>query len=290
MIPPLALDQLLLLWDQCAMQLDAYTHCRTIKIHGMAFNSLGEGGEKYFAEQASRLLDGPAEFFVDGNNCERYYLCIGAELVNRFGFTIGPVQGLHMQALYPPPQPLMNVEPQYQPLALTPDSGYVSPAGAPQYPFWVMNQPNMEQNALIHPSLTGIEEGLSIRNTVTVQVAVQGPVPTPVPALAPAPVPAPVPAPAQAPAKRPRVHKENKKKIKRPPNAWILFRQSENRIVKQQKPGIHVSQASKIISDIWHKLPSDDRKSWFVLADEKMEEHKKLYPDYQYPKPKAPKK
>ncbi|KAK5636150.1 hypothetical protein RRF57_011862 [Xylaria bambusicola] len=257
MIGQLAPNELFILFDQCAMQFDPHTNCRTMKIPGLTFHALGEVGERYFTEQASKILGGPAEFFMDANNSDRFYLCIGAELVNHFGFAMGPVEGLKIQALYPPPpQPLMAVAPQYQPL--TPESGYGSPVEAPQNPLWAMNQLNIDPNALGEPSP-------QVQNAV------------------------PVPAPAQAPEEPPRARKD-KNRVKRPPNAWILFRQAQNRVVMQKNPGMHVSQVSKTISEMWQSLRGDDRKQWFKLAREKRAEHKRLYPDYQYPKPKEPEK
>lgn len=39
-------------WKQAAMQLDAYSNCRAIKLPGLVFHSLGENGRQYYIDRA----------------------------------------------------------------------------------------------------------------------------------------------------------------------------------------------------------------------------------------------
>lgn len=82
--------------------------------------------------------------------------------------------------------------------------------------------------------------------------------------------------------------------IKRPENAFILFRRkcceerkellqqleesSEGASTKRQRQ----ADLSKLISQQWKALPAEDRLHWEELAKEKKKEHEKMYPDYVY--------
>jgi hypothetical protein len=81
--------------------------------------------------------------------------------------------------------------------------------------------------------------------------------------------------------------------IKRPENAFILFRRKccedrqqahdeaassvEGPIKKQRQADL-----SKTISQQWKSLPSEERQYWEDLAKEKKKEHEHLYPNYVY--------
>lgn len=75
-----------------------------------------------------------------------------------------------------------------------------------------------------------------------------------------------------------------KARIKRPENAWILFRKAQQKQYQVREPGRRRRQAdiSKLISSRWKALDSTEKDIWFVLAEEKKLEHAGLYPDYVY--------
>lgn len=78
--------------------------------------------------------------------------------------------------------------------------------------------------------------------------------------------------------------------IKRPENAFILFRrkcceerQAEEEAAKAdgaKKP--RQADLSKTISQMWKGLPSQERQKWEAMAKEKKKEHEQLYPNYVY--------
>ncbi|KAK7027446.1 slightly ste11-like protein [Paramarasmius palmivorus] len=79
--------------------------------------------------------------------------------------------------------------------------------------------------------------------------------------------------------------------IKRPENAFILFRRkcceerqqaqeesASDTVTKKQRQ----ADLSKAISQQWKSLPAEERKYWEDLAKEKKKEHEQLYPNYVY--------
>ncbi|KAF5342901.1 hypothetical protein D9758_015414 [Tetrapyrgos nigripes] len=86
--------------------------------------------------------------------------------------------------------------------------------------------------------------------------------------------------------------------IKRPENAFILFRRKccEDRLSELDSPSTPSENAShsgptkkqrqadlsKTISQQWKSLPTEERQHWERLAKEKKKEHEALYPNYQY--------
>ncbi|OSD05023.1 hypothetical protein PYCCODRAFT_1362856 [Trametes coccinea BRFM310] len=80
--------------------------------------------------------------------------------------------------------------------------------------------------------------------------------------------------------------------IKRPENAWMLFRKQHVRDVaaaweeaaaasdeaKKQRQ----ADLSKSLSQQWKNLPPEEKQYWEELAKQKKEEHKIMYPNYQY--------
>ncbi|KAH8832301.1 hypothetical protein DL96DRAFT_649082 [Flagelloscypha sp. PMI_526] len=87
-----------------------------------------------------------------------------------------------------------------------------------------------------------------------------------------------------------------KSHIKRPENAFILFRRSrcaelKKRLPPQCRRQPRQADLSKTISLDWKKLPVDERAYWEGLALEKRVEHGKTYPGYSYsPKKSGPRK
>lgn len=89
--------------------------------------------------------------------------------------------------------------------------------------------------------------------------------------------------------RRPR--KGDEDYIKRPENAFILFRRkcceerqqaqeesASDTVTKKQRQ----ADLSKAISQQWKSLPAEERKYWEDLAKEKKKEHEQLYPNYVY--------
>lgn len=80
--------------------------------------------------------------------------------------------------------------------------------------------------------------------------------------------------------------------IKRPENAFILFRrkccedrqQAEEEVAKMEGPAKKQRQAdlSKTISQQWKSLSQDERQYWEQKAKDKKKEHEQLYPNYVY--------
>ncbi|KAI8623372.1 high mobility group box domain-containing protein [Xylariaceae sp. FL1651] len=76
--------------------------------------------------------------------------------------------------------------------------------------------------------------------------------------------------------------KEKQEKIKRSPNAWILFRKSRHAGVVAQNKGIHNSEVSKIVSVMWKAMSEAEKKPYFDWAAALKQEHKRKYPHYKY--------
>ncbi|KAJ7589615.1 hypothetical protein C8J56DRAFT_1164280 [Mycena floridula] len=80
-----------------------------------------------------------------------------------------------------------------------------------------------------------------------------------------------------------RPQKGDKDYVKRPPNAFFLFRQQccEDRQSNDSKKA-RQAELSKTISQQWKSLDFAARKRWEDLALQKKREHEKMYPDYVY--------
>ncbi|KAG9247394.1 MAT1-2-1, partial [Calycina marina] len=73
-----------------------------------------------------------------------------------------------------------------------------------------------------------------------------------------------------------------KAKIKRPPNAFILYRQHWHPIVVARNPNAHNNQISRIIGTMWQQSSDDEREPFRLLAVEKKAEKLRAHPDYRY--------
>ncbi|KIK54880.1 hypothetical protein GYMLUDRAFT_48274 [Collybiopsis luxurians FD-317 M1] len=89
--------------------------------------------------------------------------------------------------------------------------------------------------------------------------------------------------------RRPR--KGDEDYIKRPENAFILFRRKcceERQAAEEEVPAVGVTKKqrqadlSKTISQQWKSLAPEERKYWEDLAKEKKKEHALMYPGYVY--------
>lgn len=81
--------------------------------------------------------------------------------------------------------------------------------------------------------------------------------------------------------------------IKRPPNAFMLFRKSFYRSVKLVEK--HNANISSHAGQTWAEMPEEDKACYFAEAKALKEEHRRLYPNWKYrPKrgkgPKKPRK
>ncbi|KAI5287251.1 hypothetical protein KEM54_006125, partial [Ascosphaera aggregata] len=70
------------------------------------------------------------------------------------------------------------------------------------------------------------------------------------------------------------------RKIPRPRNAFILFRQHLQLSVVAQHPGLSNPEISKIIGNQWRSMSAEAKQQWKNLAEEEKIRHHQQYPDY----------
>ncbi|CAG8498374.1 21756_t:CDS:1 [Dentiscutata erythropus] len=75
-------------------------------------------------------------------------------------------------------------------------------------------------------------------------------------------------------------HKE--KRIRRPPNSFLLYRQSKQSEVTRVYGNISNAKISKILSDLWQRESDEVKLYWQKAADKKKMEHMLTYPEYVY--------
>ena len=101
-------------------------------------------------------------------------------------------------------------------------------------------------------------------------------------------VPGSIPANNVQPAPEPQAKKSHARKqpeghIRRPRNAFILFRCD---FVAQKKIPASVEpdhrNISRIVGRIWKAMSDEDRRPWIEEAKREREKHKRLYPQYRY--------
>ncbi|KAI3327283.1 hypothetical protein HD806DRAFT_520183 [Xylariaceae sp. AK1471] len=243
-----AVNMAISLWNDIVAQLDAHTHI--IKLTANTFNSLGEIGENFFRQQASLFLNGPADFFLDAINNNSVYIGIGEELMQHHHLIIRRIQGLRLPVLYP--RPRMSVEspqivptssyPIQSPLPMVPTSHF--DVQAPQY--LITSPQELGTASLSSDPLSG-----TLNGQPNVEYRVDG-------------------------------ENEDGEHVKRPLNAWILYRQAHHPIVTQQYKKIHNSQVSQVISAQWKSMSEVDKQPWFDLAAARAAEHKRKYPNWSY--------
>ncbi|KAI8882437.1 HMG-box [Backusella circina FSU 941] len=71
-------------------------------------------------------------------------------------------------------------------------------------------------------------------------------------------------------------------KLKRPPNAYLLFNRDMRRKLLEQSPKMTVGEISKEIGYWWKELPDDQRQFYIKEAALLKQEHLKKYPDFIY--------
>ncbi|KAF2169817.1 hypothetical protein M409DRAFT_64818 [Zasmidium cellare ATCC 36951] len=71
-------------------------------------------------------------------------------------------------------------------------------------------------------------------------------------------------------------------KIRRPRNAFILYRQHHQANVVAQNPGLANPEISKIIGEQWQNQSPEVKNKWKALAEEEKLRHQQQYPTYRY--------
>ncbi|KAH8810507.1 high mobility group box domain-containing protein, partial [Flagelloscypha sp. PMI_526] len=84
-------------------------------------------------------------------------------------------------------------------------------------------------------------------------------------------------------------HKKSAPYVKRPENAFILFRRQRclERVAPISTASMTVKRPrqadlSKVISQEWKRLPTEERRYWEELAKERKQAHERAFPDYSY--------
>ncbi|KAH9856392.1 high mobility group box domain-containing protein, partial [Lenzites betulinus] len=71
--------------------------------------------------------------------------------------------------------------------------------------------------------------------------------------------------------------------IKRPENAFMLFRKSRVHLYNAGAPRKQTqSRISKLVSSDWHSLTPEEKQPWFDLAQKVAAEHRQRHPNYKY--------
>ena len=71
-------------------------------------------------------------------------------------------------------------------------------------------------------------------------------------------------------------------RILHPPNAFILYRQSKQSSLVEQIENLSNNDASRIIGQMWHNEPREEKDKWHALAIFKKLEHMQKHPEYKY--------
>ena len=80
---------------------------------------------------------------------------------------------------------------------------------------------------------------------------------------------------------------QKKEKVRRPANAWILYRTHMSAELRQQRPYLTNNEVSQILSAQWHSEPFQVRNHWKGVAAQVKERHRELHPNYTY-QPRRP--
>ncbi|EKJ71585.1 hypothetical protein NXS19_005720 [Fusarium pseudograminearum] len=75
---------------------------------------------------------------------------------------------------------------------------------------------------------------------------------------------------------------EGGKRIPRPRNSWMLYRQAKSQQIIAQHEGLTAGELSTIISNMWNSETPETQAYWRKLAEDEDAEHKRLYPGYKY--------
>ncbi|KAG6887995.1 hypothetical protein C0995_011100 [Termitomyces sp. Mi166 len=87
---------------------------------------------------------------------------------------------------------------------------------------------------------------------------------------------------AKSSAKAPAPKKQAR--IKRPPNAWVLYRSDKQKEIQEKNPSrkFKLGEMSGIISELWAEESEVVIRKYELLANKKLLEHRKAHPNYKY--------
>lgn len=75
-------------------------------------------------------------------------------------------------------------------------------------------------------------------------------------------------------------------KMKRPPNAFILFCIEQRTMVREENPDMPNIEISRLLAEKWKETSDEVKKPYTLKAKEQQQEFKRLHPDYKYDKAK----
>jgi hypothetical protein len=75
---------------------------------------------------------------------------------------------------------------------------------------------------------------------------------------------------------------KNEVRIRRPPNAFIIFANEWRKNIAAQNPGEKSKEISTRLGNMWKSLTGEEKELYMDLARKLDAEHKKKYPDYVY--------
>ncbi|KAF5019277.1 hypothetical protein F66182_8730 [Fusarium sp. NRRL 66182] len=81
---------------------------------------------------------------------------------------------------------------------------------------------------------------------------------------------------------------EGGRRIPRPRNRWILYRQAKSQEITNRNKGLTPSELSSIIGRMWDSETPEVQAYWQRLADEEERKHRRRYPGYRYAPSRAP--
>ncbi|KAI3320820.1 high mobility group box domain-containing protein [Xylariaceae sp. AK1471] len=71
-------------------------------------------------------------------------------------------------------------------------------------------------------------------------------------------------------------------KVKKPMNAFMLYRQFHYKAVTQANKHLHNGEVSKILGGRWKTLPDEEREPWVEEANARLREFKRVNPKYKH--------
>ena len=80
-----------------------------------------------------------------------------------------------------------------------------------------------------------------------------------------------------------------RKRVKRPPNAYFLFCREQRPILKDQYPDKILKDLNKILGEMWKEMPSEQKTDYKTRAFEENQKFKEQHPDYHYERSKSKK-
>ncbi|KAF8467795.1 hypothetical protein BDZ91DRAFT_723075 [Kalaharituber pfeilii] len=75
--------------------------------------------------------------------------------------------------------------------------------------------------------------------------------------------------------------------MRRPPNAWIIYRRDYHKIIAKLFPGMRNTDISKIIARMWQEEKSEVKMNYKERSDELAQMHKMMNPNYKFNPRKA---